>query len=477
MTREHRLRAAGAAGLAYVVLAGVENMEVLRAPAHDAGAADIRAAYADQALAAVTALAGCVSLAAYALFAVALAARRAPVLAAAIAGPLLALAGIVAAVPLVLGTAGSDDAVRDAYALQRDLRLLAGPCMALVVLAVAARGELPRRLALAGRPLAAALALTPLALTGAGTGSATVIFGLHSLWLGAVSLWLLGGPSLTPRERLRHGAFLALVVAAGGVGLALLAVPQAAGAFFAWELAPAPLAAFAGGAYVGAAVVYAAALRAPALPARSLEAAAVVLSVSVLAITLTHLDPFDLGRLQAWAWLVLFAGFSAITTTLALTGRREQHGTRRLPATVRAGFGAIAGVLLATALVLWVAPPGLPPLGGRFAGSWAAMLATAAAWPAATGRRDDALLPALALVALPAGALAAGLRSGHHPALLGAFAALTAAGILLLRGAQDARGEDRGVLRVVHAHAGHRHARRHLRDRQQRVEPAGDGLG
>ncbi len=171
VTREHRLRAAGAAGLAYVVLAGVENMEVLRAPAHDAGAADIRAAYADQALAAVTALAGCVSLAGYALFAVALAARRAPVLAAAIAGPLLALAGIVAAAPLVLGTAGSDDAVRDAYALQRDLRLLAGPCMALVVRRGRGARRAPPAARPAGRPLAAALALTPLALAGAGTGT------------------------------------------------------------------------------------------------------------------------------------------------------------------------------------------------------------------------------------------------------------------------------------------------------------------
>jgi hypothetical protein len=481
VTPDRRLRVAGAAGLAYVVLAGVENMEVLRAPAPDAAAAGIRAAYADQALAAATALAGVASLASYAVFAVALASRaprRAPAIAAGLAGPLLALAGIVATAPLVLGAAGSDRAVRGAYALQHDLRLLAGPCLALVVVSIAAGGILPAALRRAAAPLAVALAVAPLALAGPGTGAATAAFGLHSLWLGAVSLWLLGGPTLTPRERLRHGAFLALVVAAGGVGLALLALPHAAGAFFAWELAPAPLAAFAGGAYVGAAVVHAAALRAPALPARSLEAAAAVLSVSVLAITLTHLEPFDLGRAQAWAWLVLFAGFSVITTTLALTGRRTERDDRgRLPRTGRAGFGTVAGVLLAAAAVLWAAHPGLPPLGGRFAGSWAAMLAAAAAWPAVTGRRDDALLPALALVAVPAGTLSAGLRTGHHPALLGASAALAAAGVLLLRLAQDPGGEDRGVLRAVHAHAGHGHTRRHLRDRQQRVEPAGDRLG
>src|SRR5829696_6856642 len=39
---------------------------------------------------------------------------------------------------------------------------------------------------------------------------------------------------------------------------------------------------------------------------------------------------------------------------------------------------------------------------------------------------------------------------------------------------EDARREHRGVLRVVDADARDRHARRHLRDREQRVEPAAD---
>ena len=43
-------------------------------------------------------------------------------------------------------------------------------------------------------------------------------------------------------------------------------------------------------------------------------------------------------------------------------------------------------------------------------------------------------------------------------------------------GVEDARREHRRVARVVHAHAGHRHPGRHLRDRQQRVEPAGHRL-
>ena len=44
-------RLTGAAALGYVVLAGVENMEALRVPLSGAGVAEIRAVYADQALA------------------------------------------------------------------------------------------------------------------------------------------------------------------------------------------------------------------------------------------------------------------------------------------------------------------------------------------------------------------------------------------------------------------------------------------
>ena len=44
-------------------------------------------------------------------------------------------------------------------------------------------------------------------------------------------------------------------------------------------------------------------------------------------------------------------------------------------------------------------------------------------------------------------------------------------------GLEDARGEHGGVARGVDADAGHRHARRHLGDREQRVEAAGDRAG
>jgi hypothetical protein len=144
--------------------------------------------------------------------------------------------------------------------------------------------------------------------------------------------------------------------------------------------------------------------------------------VSVLAVTLIHLEVFDLDRLQAWAWLVLFAGFAAATSALAVVGRHDSWGAgggEPLPAWARALLAVIAAALGALGAALWIDPAALaasspfalPPLGGRFAGSWIVMLAVLAGWGAGTGRRDEARLPALALIALPAGALLAAART------------------------------------------------------------------
>src|SRR5688500_14703494 len=62
-------RLTGAAALGYVVCAGVESMELLATPLPGAGAAELRAAYADQALLTVTTAAGALSLILYAVFA------------------------------------------------------------------------------------------------------------------------------------------------------------------------------------------------------------------------------------------------------------------------------------------------------------------------------------------------------------------------------------------------------------------------
>jgi hypothetical protein len=428
-------RLAGAAGLAYVVAAGVENMELLTAPLPGASAAAIRAGYADGALAAVTALAGVVSLLCYAAFAASLAPRlRRPrlALAAGIAGAALALAGIAASAPLVVHADLSDAAVESAAELQRTLRQLAGPCAALFLLCAA--DAVPRPLARAARALALPLAVAPLV----GHVPAVLAFGLGALWIWLASLWLIGAGA-PPAALVRRSAFLMLVVAAGLVGAALLIVPGAAGAFFAWGLGPDGLAAFAGGVYVGSAVVYAAALRAPWPQTRALVAAAVVLSVSVLAITLAHLEVLDLDRLQAWAWLVLFAGFAVTTGGLLLVGGAPAPADRPLPRPLRAALAAAALALGAVAVRLWADPGSLPDLGGRFAGSWTAMLAFLAGWAAVANRRAEARLPALALVALPAGALLGAARTLEgDPAYLAGLALLVACGAAGLRATRPA---------------------------------------
>jgi hypothetical protein len=406
---------AGAAGLGYVVAAAVENMEVLGAPLLGASDAAIRSAHADLALGIVTTAAGALSLALYVVWAFAVRRRWAWVGA---AGAVLAFAGVVANAVVL---AGGEPWL---YELMLYLRYAAGPFMAVFLVAAAAATPL-RALAL---PIAAWLALTPVATTGHAQIAAALAFSAHALWIWLASLWLLCG-GVARAEFARRAAFLMLVVAAGAVGLALLIVPGATGSFFAWTLKPPPLAAFAGGVYVGSAVVYAVGLRSAAT--RSLVVAAVVLSVSVLTATLIHLEVFDLGRLQAWAWLVLFAGFATVTGVLALRREPAAPGLPLSPA-ARAVFAAAAAGLAVAGVALWADPAAfeLPPLGGRFAGSWTVMLAVLAAWPAVTGRRDEAALPALALIALPAGALVAAARTGTgDPLYLLALGALVAAGL------------------------------------------------
>jgi hypothetical protein len=244
---------------------------------------------------------------------------------------------------------------------------------------------------IAARGLAVPLALTPLALVSFELG-AQLAFGGHAAWIWGAGLWLaVGGVGFV-----RRAAFLMLVLAAG--------------------------------------------LRASRREAQPLVVAAVVLSVSVLAATFAHLAVFDFDRLQAWAWLALFAAFGAATTALAVTGPWRREPGPGLPAPARGLLAAVAVALLAAGVALWIDPAAhdLPPLSGRFAGSCAAMLATLAAWPAVRGRRDEARLPALALVAVPAGALAGALRTlgDTDPAYIAALTVLTAAGAAALAAAR-----------------------------------------
>jgi len=476
-------RGVGIAGLGYVLGAAIENMAILESPLIGSPTAEIRSAYADQALVVVTSVAGALALLSYVAFAVGVfglvrgSERRVErwalvALVGGIAGPALAAIGLAATGPLVVdaGPRLSDDTTRSLFELYLYARFIAGAFMATFLLGagVAAMRSraLPAWLARVACAIAIPLALAPLAAFTGGHSlqvAAAVAFGLHSLWILLVSLWLTLGRDLPLAILVRRAAFLMLALAAGFVGIALLAVPGSSGEFFSWGLEPTPLAAFAGGVYVGSASVYAAALLAPWREVRGLVIGAVVLSISVFAVTIAHLEVFDFHRLQAWAWVVLFAAFALITSALLVAPHEDDQtpGTTLQP-WARAALAMITTLLSALAVALWVDPTGLanlspyalPPLGGRFAGSWIAMLAALAGWAALRNRRDEARLPALCLVALPAGALVAALRTiseldatGRTLGYLAALTLLAALGAAIAASTRAAAGrvEDGGV--------------------------------
>jgi hypothetical protein len=438
-------RVAGAAGVAYVAAAAVENVRIQDLPGHGAWPISIHEFYVrDEALSIVTATAGLLSLAAYAVFVWALFTLLRPEggrlggwalagLVGGLAGAALAAAGVAAGGSIALDPSSlSGDQLSHRFDLSLSLRMVAGAFTAAFLAGTGVMGLrtgfLPRRLAQAAVVLSAPLALGPVvALTWADAAWSDALemivllaFALHAVWVLVLGLWLLFAEGSSPADFIRRAAYLVLVIAAGLIGIALLAVPGATGTFFSWGLGPEPLAAFAGGVYVGAAALYGMALARPFLDVRGLVLGAAVLSVSVLAITLTHLDQFDLDRLQALAWLVLFVGFSALMLTLLVIGS-PKGGTGGIPLNPapRMALRIVALLLGALAAALWIDPTGLtahspfdlPPLGGRFAGSWIALLAVLAAWAGATGDRGEARAAALALVTLPTGALIAALRT------------------------------------------------------------------
>jgi hypothetical protein len=138
--------------------------------------------------------------------------------------------------------------------------------------------------------------------------------------------------------------------------------------------------------------------------------------------------------------VVLFAAFALVTTGILWFGDETEpaEGPPLVPG-IRVVLASVATVLGALAIALWADPTGLagpspfglPPLGGRFAGCWIALIAVLCAWAAGRNRVDEAKLPALALTALPAGALIAGLRTIDHLNPAGAAAGYLAALALL----------------------------------------------
>ncbi|MBD0282459.1 MAG: hypothetical protein ICV69_09760 [Thermoleophilaceae bacterium] len=432
-------RLVGVAGLGYVAGVSIENMEVLESPTLASPVADVRALYEDEALATVTTVAGAVALIFYLVFAVALVRlvqgrgrRRDPwsvvALVGGIGGPLLAAAGLVASAVLILDGGLSDDEVGDLFDFYLRVRIVSGLFVAMflggVGLAALRSRVLPAWLGWYACALAIPMVVVPFAALGEDRSLAIAVgiaFALQTLWIFLTSLWLTLADDVRPVTFVRRSAFLLLVLAAGLIGIALVAVPGATGEFFSWDLGPEPLAAFAGGVYVGSAVAYAAALPRGEREVRGLVLGAVVLSVSVFVITLVHLDQFDFDRLQAWAWVVLFGGFSVATAGIFVVGPTESPNQPAEPLVPAARLLlAVVGIVLgALAVALWrdpvrlagASPFELPPLGGRFAGSWVALVAVLAGWAAVRNRADEARLSALALLALSAGALVAALRT------------------------------------------------------------------
>jgi hypothetical protein len=461
-------RIAGLAALAYVAGVGIENMEVLDAPTLGSPVADIRAAYADQAFSVVTSFAGVLALLFYIGFAVTLYelvrerdGRHEPWalvgLVGGIAGPVLAGMGAATNAVLVArsGTGLADDTARTLFELHLIAQMIAGVFVALFLVGMsiaALRARvLPSWLAWSGGALGVGLAFTPFAALTQEQAlevAVTLGFALDTLWIFVAGLWLAlaDAPSLAVFGR--RAAFLVLVIAAALVGIGLLAAPGATGKFFAWGLGPEPMAAFAGGVYVGAAALYGAALPQPWRRVRGLVAGAAVLSVSVLVVTLVHLEEFDLDRLQASMWLFLFGSFASIMMAILVTGSSEGEEPERvrLPAWARLALGAVGALLGVLAVALWIDPTGLSdaspfalsPLGGRFAGCWVALTAVVAGWAALHDDVEEARLPALGLVLLPAGALVAALRTisdlegGAAAAYIAVLVAVMAIGVAVL---------------------------------------------
>jgi hypothetical protein len=218
-------------------------------------------------------------------------------------------------------------------------------------------------------------------------------------------------PARAAAERVLLAACLIVAVAAAIAGVLMLIVPGDTEDYFAWALAPSPLAAIVGGLYVASAVVFgtAAGTRLPA--GRGLCVGALALTLPTLAATIAHRDVFDFSRALAVIWVILFVASPLTFAAILVALRREGGPPGPLPpGWLRAGLAILALAYLAGAIAFLADPRAFPAafdvplLGGRFLGAWCLLMAVMAAWPALRGRRE-ARIPLLALVAFPAGAL------------------------------------------------------------------------
>ncbi|MET7398821.1 hypothetical protein ABZS66_35565 [Dactylosporangium sp. NPDC005572] len=448
----------GAAGVGYVVLAGLENLDFLAVPGR--GDPALPAYYAaNPGGLRLSVLAGALALVAYALFAAGLWALLRPrpgawlVLAAGIAGPLVAAASL-------------PPRLRADHALHLDLRLAGGVLLGATLLGVAwAPGVLPRRLTSAAALVGAVLVPAGLLALLAGDPRLDALafagFVADAVWIGLAALWLLLPRPATWPQTVAWIVFFVVSVAAGVSGAALLAFPAGTRSFFAWPLGPPPLAATIGGCYLVATLLYGLALRAggPARrwpEARGLLAGVVALSAPIFVVTLHHLEAFDFRVWQAWAWVVLFAVFPVAALVALRWGRPgpAPAGPFRMYRVAAAAYSALlaaaAGTLLAAPAVAARLPVAAGPFGARVLAGWFVLAAVLAAWvalrPPVETRLAALALPLFALVWL-----IAPLRGGAawSPAWSTLTAALLLLGLLTLAGA---RGRAPARLRTVVAH-------------------------
>jgi hypothetical protein len=222
-----------------------------------------------------------------------------------------------------------------------------------------------------------------------------------------------------PAERFLRLLLGGVALAAGGTGLVLLAFPGSTPHYFSWGLSPPALASLIGGSYVASLFVFGLALTREWNEVRGLVTGTLALTIPMVAVTFVHLDVFDFGRWQAWAWVLLFIGsplsFGAV---LVRRGAGRSEGAR-LAAWACALAGLLALGFLTLAIALWWSPARvstwfpfqLPPLGGGVLGCWSSFLAFLAGWAALRGRREEARIPLLGLAAFMVGALVGAARS------------------------------------------------------------------
>ena len=231
---------------------------------------------------------------------------------------------------------------------------------------------------------------------------------------------------LAPRLKLILLAFAALALIAGAL---LFVGATRTDDYFSWTIEPPLTAAALAGFYWAAFVLIgAAALSKTWAEARPAVLPVALIAVLLLAITLVHLDRFDLDSLFGVFWLTAYAVVPPLLAWGLIDQARrpgeDARGQRRLPGALRWALLIEGGAMLATGAVMLVSPAtaadlwpwALSPLTSRAIGSFLAGIGVAALIAV---RDDDPLrLRGAALAYLALGLLEL-LAVGLHESDLG----------------------------------------------------------